>query len=253
MTRVSGHTIIASPCCKSIYKTVVYALLNISAMGYWTDGDQEHGLSSIDGGLRLCRCGVGYLLQDVIRLDIEAGPEIDFAERPKDAQLPAIIENASSTRVEVTARRNYWRYLNDEYRAQYRAHRETEDAIAHAQWRHDYYASLPLLQRLLRKLMRSEPKPDFPRAKRPFTVPPFHPSDEQVENMTQLLTLIRAGGDAPFKANPLEIAELHRELGQFDAAALASSTWTEDYYEVTKQVIDEQIAQRCTSPIRYRM
>jgi len=101
--------------------------------------------------------------------------------------------------------------------------------------------------------MRSEPKPGFPRAKRPFTVPPFHPSAEQVENMTQLLTLIRAGGDAPFKANALEIAELHRELGQFDAAALASSAWTEDYYEVTKQVIDEQIAQRCASPIRYRM
>ena len=74
-----------------------------------------------------------------------------------------------------------------------------------------------------------------------------------MENMTQLLTLIRAGGDAPFEANALEIAELHRELGQFDAAALASSAWTEDYYEVSKQVIDEQIAQRCTSPIRYRM
>ena len=253
MTRVSGHTLIASPCCKSIYKTPVYSSLNMSAMGYWTDGAQEHGLASTDGGLRICRCGSAYLLQDAIRIGIEAGPDIEFAERPMDTQLAAIIQNPSSTRVEVTARRNYWRYLNDEYREQYRAHREIEDAIAHAQWRHDYYASLPLLQRALRKLLRIEPKRDFPRASRPFTVPPFHPTSEQSENMTRLLALILAGADAPVEAKALEIAELHRELGQFDAAAEALRACDEDHHAVTRQVINGQIAERCAAPIRFRM
>lgn len=253
MTRVSGHRLIASPCCKSIYKTVVYASLNMSAMGYWTDGAQEFGLASTDGGLRMCRCGAAFLLQDAIHLDIEAGPDTEFADKPKDAQLAAIIQTTSSPRVEVTARRNYWRYLNDGYRVQYRAHREIEDAIAHAQWRSDYYASLPLVQRVLRKILRSKPKPHFPRANRPFTVPAFHPSAEQSVNMARLLILILAGADAPFRTDALEIAELHRELGQFDAAAEALRKATDDDHAVTKQVIDGQIAERCAAPIRYRM
>ena len=253
MTRVSGHTLIASPCCRSIYKTPVYASLNMSAMGYWTDGSQEQGLSSIDGGLRLCRCGAAFLLQDTIRIGMEAGPAIQFADRPKDAQLPAVIENASAPRVEVTARRNYWRYLNDEYRAKYRAHREVENAIDDAQWRRDYYASLPWLERALRKLLRSEPKYDFPRASRPFTVPPFEPTAEQVANMTKLLALVLAGADAPFETDGLEVAELHRQLGQFEAAAQALSDYKKDYQAVLKQMISEQVEQRCTAPVRFRM
>ena len=253
MTRVSGHSLIVSPCCRSIYKTVVYASLNMSAMGYWTDGEQEHGLSSTDGGLRICRCGAGFLLKDAVRLDFESGPEIEFAAKPKDDQLPAIIESASSPCLEVTARRNYWRYLNDDYRTHYRAHRETEDAIADAQWQSDYYASLPLLERAIKKLLRTEPNYDFPRATRPFTVPPFHPTTEQVENMTKLLALILAGGDAPFKTNGLEVAELHRQLGQFEAAAQALSEYKEDYQAVLKQMISEQVSQRCTAPVRFRM
>lgn len=253
MTRVSGHSLIVSPCCRSIYKTVVYASLNMSAIGYWTDGAQEHGLSPTDGGLRICRCGAGFLLKDAVRLDIEAGPEIEFAERPKDDQLPAIIESASSPCLEVTARRNYWRFLNDEYRARYRAHRETEDAIADAQWKSDYYASLPLLARSIRRLLRSEPTYDFPKATRPFTVPPFHPSAEQVENMSKLLALVLAGGDAPFRTNGLELAELHRQLGQFEAAAQALREYQDDYREVLKKMIGDQVAQRCNAPVRFRL
>jgi hypothetical protein len=240
MTRISGHNLIASPCCKSIYKTPVYASLNMSAMGYWTDGAQEHGLSSIDGGLRLCQCGAAFLLQDAVRVGIEAGSGIAFADKPLDPQLPAIIQNPSSVAVEVTARRNHWRYLNDNYRAQYRMLRETQDAIGHEQWRRDYYASLPLLERVLRKLVRSEPKQDFPSA-------------EQVENMTKLLALILAGGDAPFKANALEIAELHRELGEFGAATKVLHQYNEDDQEVMKQMISKRIAERCSAPVRFRM
>jgi hypothetical protein len=225
----------------------------MSAMGYWTDGAQEHGLASTDGGLRLCRCGAGYLLMDSTRIDIEAGPEIEFAQSPENDQLPAIIESTSSPCLEVTARRNYWRYLNDEYRARYRAHRETEDAIADARWRRDYYASLPLLVRAIRKLLRSEPSYDFPRATRPFTVPPFHPSAEQLENMTKLLALIQAGGHAPFRTNGLEVAELHRQLGRFEAAAQALSAYKDDYQAVLKQMISAQVEQRCNAPVRFRM
>ena len=90
-------------------------------------------------------------------------------------------------------------------------------------------------------------------ASRPFTVPPFHPTLEHAANMTRLLVLILAGADAPFEAKGLETAELHRELGQFDAATAALCTVNEDHQAVTKKVIEGQIADRCASPIRYRM
>ena len=47
--------------------------------------------------------------------------------------------------------------------------------------------------------------------------------------------------------------KLHRQLGQFDAAAQALSEYDEDYQAVLKQMISEQVAQRCNAPVRFRM
>ena len=55
MTRISGHTKIASPCCKSLYKVVEYASMNFSVYAYWTDGAKDGALMPNDGGLRVCR------------------------------------------------------------------------------------------------------------------------------------------------------------------------------------------------------
>ena len=78
MTRISGHTLITSPCCKSPYKVVEYASMNFSAYAYWTDGAKDGGLMPNDGGLRVCRCGTAFLLRDAIRLEIEASPDTLF-------------------------------------------------------------------------------------------------------------------------------------------------------------------------------
>ncbi len=69
MTRISGHTSIASPCCKSPYKVVEYASMNFSAYAYWTDGAKDGGLMPNDGGLRVCRCGTAFLLRDAVHLE----------------------------------------------------------------------------------------------------------------------------------------------------------------------------------------
>jgi hypothetical protein len=116
MTRIVGRTIIASPCCKSLYATPKYGSMNFMAFGYWTDGDKEHSLMPTDGGLRMCQCGTAFLLQDTISLDIDASDEIKAPKHVEFAQLPQIIATTKSPHVEVTARRNYWRGLNDECR-----------------------------------------------------------------------------------------------------------------------------------------
>jgi hypothetical protein len=252
MTRINGHTSIASSCCKSIYKTVDYASMNFSVYAYWTDGAKDGGLMPNDGGLRVCRCGTAFLLRDAIRLEIEASPDTPFPPKPADADLLSVIQAAPSPQVEATARRNYWRHLNDCYRVLYREHREKEEAKSDAQWRHDYYASLPFLQSAASKLLRRKPRWDFPKPKRLFTVPPYTPTTEQKENMARLLTLILNEADQSGTVDQLEVAELYRELGQFEAAAEALSKCNEDHAQVTRQVMSEQIELRATAPIRYR-
>ena len=253
MTQISGHTSIASPCCKSPYKVVEYASMNFSVYAYWTDGAKDGALMPNDGGLRVCRCGTAFLLRDAIRLEIEASPDTPFPPKPADADLPSVIRNAASPQVEATARRNYWRYLNDGYRVHYRAHREKEEAKTDAQWRRDFFACLPFLPRVIHKLLRSKPPWDYPKPERPFTVPPYKPTTEQTQNMARLLALILNEADQSGKADQLEVAELYRELGQFEAAAQALSSCNEDHQEVTKRVISEQIELRSDAPIRYRV
>jgi len=227
--------------------------MHFSATGYWTDGAEEDGLVSTDGGLRVCQCGTAFLMRDATSLELDASPEIPFPTKPSDDQLPEIIANASSPRLEATARRNYWRHLNDGYRVEYRAFREKEDAITTAHWCRDYYASLPLLRRLVCKLLNIKPKWDFPKPERPFNVPPYQPTNEQAENMARLLALILNEADHSGKADQIEVAELYRELGQFEAAAEALRSCKTDHDQVTRQVMGEHIGRRCAAPIRYRM
>ena len=252
MTRISGHTSIASPCCKSPYKVVDYASMNFSVYAYWTDGAKDGALMPNDGGLRVCHCGTAFLLRDAIRLEIEASPDTLFPPKPAAADLPSVIQSASSAQIEATARRNYWRYLNDDYRVHYRAHREKEKAKTDTQWRDDYFACLPFLPRVAHKLLRSKPPWDYPKPARLFTVPPYKPTTEQTQNMVRLLALILNKTDQLSKADQLEVAELHRDLGQFEAAEEALGACNEDQQQVTKQVISEQIQLRSAAPIRYR-
>ncbi len=53
--------------------------------------------------------------------------------------------------------------------------------------------------------------------------------------MARLLALILNEADQTGKADPLEVAELYRELGQFKAAAEALSTCNEDVDQTTKK------------------
>jgi hypothetical protein len=227
--------------------------MNFMASGYWTDGAKEHSLMSTDGGLRLCQCGTAFLLRDTISLEIDAGDDIQPTSHVEAAQLPQIIANTKSPRVEVTARRNFWRDLNDEYRVTYRAYRENEEALEQAQWYDDYYASLPAWQRPIRRLVKSKPPNNFPRTRRPFSAPPYTPTSEQLDNMAQLLTLILADTEAPLTIDWLEVAELYREQGLFGEAKDALDRCPEDQQRVTKGVIAGLLDDRSIGPVRFRM
>ena len=227
--------------------------MNLSAYGYWTDGEKESGLYSVGNGLRKCQCGFYYLLRDAISIDCPDASDVPNTQWVNPADLPEAIRTASSAMVELAARRDYWRHLNDEYRALYRAHRDAEDAESDARWLKERRATLTPWERFTQRLKKTQPPLPPDTLNRPFTIPPYAPTSEQLDNMKRLLTLILAGSADDAWIDWLEVAELYREQRLFQEAQDALGRNTDDHSSVTAKVLAEQITERVSAPIRYRM
>ena len=256
MTRITGFTIIASPCCRTLYKTPQYGSINLSAMGYWTDGHKEHGLMPSGGGLRKCKCGQFYLLREATSLGIEAGPETPPTQFVDDADLADATQSQHKS-VELVARRQYWLHLNDSYRNQYRSHRQAEDQAAQEKWDADWYAANPdqrsTLQKIADWLSRKKPATPAQMDTRPFSVPTYQPSELQIQNMQRLLSLILEKTHETYGPDMLEVTELYRELGRFEEAANALKQCPADDIGVPEQLMERLINEGQRAPVRYRM
>jgi hypothetical protein len=230
--------------------------MNFSAWAYWTDGDTEGGLMSGGGGLRKCKCGKFYRLSDTISFGFDAQPDTPFTEHVKAADLPAATRSPNKA-VELVARRLYWLRLNDDYRAVYRAHREAEDKASQAKWAAEWQAANPdtrsTCTKLIGRLLRRKPVAAPPMQDKPFTLPPYQPSQLQIDNMTRLLELVLEGGNETYGPDPLEVTELYRELGRFDEAKVALQACTEDDVGVTSKLLARMIDEAVAAPVRYRM
>jgi hypothetical protein len=71
--------------------------------------------------------------------------------------------------------------------------------------------------------------------------------------MERLLELILEKLHEPYGPDMLEVAELYRELGRFEAAADALKQCPADDIGVPEKLMDSLIRQRQRAPIRYRM
>jgi hypothetical protein len=256
MTRITGHTLVATTCCRTIYKTPQYGSINLSAMGYWTDGAKEHGLMPGGGGLRKCKCGQFYLLHEAISLGFEAGPETPHTKFVDAAEL-VDATCVSSPTVELVARREYWKHLNDPYRELYRVYRQAEDQAAQEKWDADWHAAKPdkrsAWRKLADRLLGKKPPTPPPMDTRPFSVPPYQPNDLQIQNMERLLELILVKTHEPYGPDMLEVAELNRELGRFEEALIALKQCPADDIGVPEKLMESLIEKRQTAPIRYRI
>lgn len=256
MTRITGHSLIATPCCRALYSTPRYGSVNFMAFAYWTDGETEGGLMPGGGGLRKCKCGEFYLLQETIKFGFDAQPDTPPTEHVKSADLPGATRSPNKA-VELVARRLYWMHLNDGYRDLYRAHRKAEDKASQAKWAAEWHAANPdtrsTWEKLIGRLLRRKPVAAPPMQNKPFTFPPFQPSQLQIDNMTRLLELLLEGGNEKYGPDPLEVTELYRELGRFDEAKTALLTCTEDDICVTSKLLAKMIDEAVTAPVRYRM
>jgi hypothetical protein len=206
------------------------------------------------GGLRKCKCGEFYLLADAIAMGLAA----DSDTPPAQFILAADFADATQSRnksIELAARREYWRSLNHDYRDLYRAHREEEDKASQAIWESEWHAANPDTRSWSRKLIDriSFKKPAAPpqMPHKPFSVPLYQPTQLQCENMVRLLDLLLEGGNQKFDSDPLELAELYRELDRHNEAMNVLQAYTEEgaTYKVIGQMLDAGIC----APVRYHM
>ena len=269
MTRVSGFDIRTAPCCGERYAVRAYASMNAMSNAFWTDGYREQSLMPNDNGLRKCACGSYYILRDMVELVHAAETDLPRPQPVPGEELPAAIALARSPATERAARLDLWHALNHPYRARYRAHRDAENAkIAPATGEGGADAFGAPLRKWWQKLLGIHPAPiaavsppappappspaaiATPTRKPAFTVPPFMPTPEQTDNMEKLLALLM--GDPKSDLYALEIAELYREMGQFEEA----QPWLKDLLPhldgPCARVIRDLIAERQTAPMRYR-
>ncbi len=206
------------------------------------------------GGLRKCKCGEFYLLVDAIAMGLAADSDTPPAQFILAADLADATQSKNKS-IELAARREYWRYLNHDYRDLYRAHREEEDKASQAIWESEWHKANPDTRSWSRKLIdrMSFTKPAAPpqMPNKPFSAPLYQPTQLQRENMNRLLDLLLEGGNQKFGADPLELAELHRQLDQSNEAMNVLLACTEEAatFKVERQMLDAGI----TAPVRYQM
>jgi hypothetical protein len=256
MTRITGHSLIATPCCHAQYSTPRYGSMNFSAFAYWTDGETEGGLMPGGGGLRKCKCGEFYLLQDTIKFGFDAQPDTPPTVRVSAVDLPEATLHRNKA-IELVARRQYWMRLNNAYRDVYRAHREAEDKASQAKWTAEWYSANPDTRtawtKLISNLLRRKPVAAPPMQNKPFTLPPYQPSQLQIGNMTRLLELLLEGGNQSYGPDPLEVTELYRELGRFEEAEGALKQCPADDIGVSVKLMERLINEDQRAPIRYQI
>lgn len=248
MTRVAGFYLRANPCCGASYITPRYSSINLSARAYWTDGYKEGALMPSGHGLRQCKCGNFYLLRELVMIsegDTVDAPSPSFV---KAEDLPTAIAQARNSEIELAGRLDLWQHLNHTYRDQYRAHRGAEELASQTAWE----AANPDQRTWWQRFRKAKRVPEYvPSPDRPITYPKFEPSDHQRENMLSLLRLL-GRGDLP-KRYAFEITELHRELGQFDQAALSLNTIRMEEEGVAGQLIAQLVHAEVAAPVRYRL
>ena len=235
MTSIRGFNLIATKCCGAVYSTARYASVNFSAMEHWTDGERVHSLMPTDGGLRRCSCGAYFLLKNTFSVGVEQERKTPISESVKDEELARVLLEQLAPDVESVVRRRYWRLLNDPYRELYRVHRERENLKFKK--KNSFFSRLQMI------FARVE----VVTAETNFSVPEFTPSDVLMRNLQCLLRLNESESDKDY----LEIAEINRELSEFEKAreALAMKQDVEDSLSRTLMgLIDAQI----NAPCRYR-
>ena len=222
MTRITGKHVKKTPCCGTFIGSQAYGSINMMAHEHWTDGRTVHGLMTQDGGIRICKCGQFYLLNEckhVMTLPKEKPRAPNGWQRTKDNWWtrffgkPTIEEiilhydtRSQSEIDEEKMKTPDALHVADESMPeifkQSKASRQLQIAARRRYWQ---YLNDPV-----RETYREQKKLD------PDSFPDYQPCSEQRENMQELIDLLQK-----YSTDWLEVSELYREMGDFSSSLCA--------------------------------
>jgi hypothetical protein len=265
MTRRYGRTILKAPCCGTTYCGTSYASINFSAHEHWSDGRHVKSLAPQGGGLCRCKCGAYFLIRQCkeigeLPLSKPAAPD---GWETMEVDLPDFLRNELPIDASDADRREAnHKWLRYRYDTRPAAERELDppdlDEVQDADCGaviasnpHDRDVMVAARRGHWRHL--NDPFREVYReymATNQTALPAFTPTAEQEANMRALVALL----DGTDGANYDEVAELYRELGEFELAAVAvakavPNKWGETIAPMLRRLIDKKI----NSPVRYRM
>ncbi len=204
------------------------------------------------GGLRRCRCGAFYLLRETIEMGFDAPAGTPSAEGVPPEALPLAVLSKNKA-VELVARRQLWLHLNHAYRDLGKAQRQAQEEAALAAWQAQHPDTRSAWQKWVDKIRRKAPPAPARLVTPPLQAPEFVATPMQLENMTRLLALILEKEHETYGPDPLEVAELYRELGLFEQAKQAILACPENDKGVVEALVEQLIDEGCTALVRYRL
>lgn len=244
MTSIAGYNLNTTPCCEETYCSPRYRSMNFMASEYWTDGYRTGSLMPNGHGLRKCKCGNYYLMNEMRHVSQSEELEAPHTTQVMPEDLPDAIMKARTTDIEFAARMTYWQHLNQPYRELYRAHRDAEELTTRAAWE----AENPDLRTWWQKLRKVEARLYIRPENGIFTYPDHELSEKQRENMSKLLEMQKG-----FPIDYITCAELHRELGQFEQGGRVLQERPNEKKNIILRLMGQLILGKITAPVRYRV
>lgn len=242
MTRFDGYRLLACPLCHTIHATVNIVSFNFVAPEHWSDSYSVYSLFDNRQGVRQCTACHGFFLQSdapyIGHLTSEQASRL-LATSP-DYLPPSLRYESSDTpniRQSWINRLKEWWSSKPHYQPPPEDATDTEaedkdqskkyprlksvnnEDLAGILENHEKYA-VNLIQAArilywvyLNDTYRNTARAMTAKGTEPYSA--FKPTDTQINNMRTLLALLEFADGG---SREITIAELHRELGQFDRA-----------------------------------
>jgi hypothetical protein len=252
MSRVTSYQLINTNCCHSKYSLLPFYPLPSANQNRWTDGHVEIGLAPDDGDLKKCQCGSWFLQSQATPAGVIHKP-IEYREETWDLKLEAWLRKGKGETTQEAMERLFRVRPKDVISAPpveippfAMRLRDSELVNVIESDSSDINLLIVARRRYWRYLNNSYREScrniDFADM---CAYPAYEPSSAQKDNMRRLILMLEAVGSK----NQVEIAELYRELGEFEKAlGILESIKNELNSTITLQ--RNLIQSRLTGPIQ---
>lgn len=252
MTRFDGYRLLACPLCNTVHAKANVVSFNLMAFENWSDGRSVHSLFDNRQGLRQCAgCKDFFLESEATYIGRLSSYESQRQVAPHDIDIPAFLRrdadgessNQKSALIETLAKqepktwlgnlKHWWNKKPSTEKTQpYPSENESfkeespqyprlqsvfdSDLATILEKPHSYSTELIISARKLYWMYLNDPyrataRGFIKKGKDPYEA--YRPTDLQIENMQLLALMISESSEDYLRSN---LAELYRELGEFD-------------------------------------